>query len=471
VQHCEEAAVLKTAIARTDITPRESVPLMGYGDRTHDSEGVHDPLYAYAWWLEADDEKPIVWIVFDLCLMSVASVRHLAQQISARTGVDHDRIFLSTTHTHSGPDTVSIGSDDRPWARRYQELLVDAGARVVREARDRALPGRIEVRTGRSALGVNRRNPQAPIDPRIVLLALVDEAGRERGMLFHYSCHLTVLGVDNYRISADWLGPVRERLERQLGFPVMYLQGAEGNVDPVSRGALDMADPEQAAGASFEVLGELAGEMIGAIRRARESQVQAVVEDLQVSARSIEMPLRYGGLSPAQLRAKVGEWKERFADFLECPAEQVPEDWSINARIKEQARRRNLDEGQTRRWVSEQFTYTSFLDVYRVGADSSDAERGEIPAAVTLLDFGVLRILGVPMEVLLEVAFDWQRRLDGSIALICSLFGGWIGYLPHPCNHREPRAGQLYETVSTMFAPDAALRLLEAGEGMIARRG
>jgi hypothetical protein len=37
-----------------DITPQESVPLMGYGDRTHDSEGVHDPLFAYAWWLQSE---------------------------------------------------------------------------------------------------------------------------------------------------------------------------------------------------------------------------------------------------------------------------------------------------------------------------------------------------------------------------------------------------------------------------------
>ena len=68
------------------------------------------------------------------------------------------------------------------------------------------------------------------------------------------------------------------------------------------------------------------------------------------------------------------------------------------------------------------------------------------------------------MEVLLDVAFDWQRRLPNHIALVSSLFGGWIGYLPHKRNYEEPLAAQLYETVSTMFAPGASLKLLGAAE-------
>lgn len=46
--------MLKTAIAYEEITPKEGLPLMGYGDRTHNSEGVHDPLFAYLRWLEPE---------------------------------------------------------------------------------------------------------------------------------------------------------------------------------------------------------------------------------------------------------------------------------------------------------------------------------------------------------------------------------------------------------------------------------
>ena len=463
--------MLNTAIAYAEITPVESVPLMGYGDRTHNSEGVHDPLFAYAWWLEPSGQEPVVWIVLDLCLLSVASAGRLAQDISEGTGGDPDRIMVSTTHTHSGPDTMFIGKDGVPWAARYYPRLVEACTDAVRCARSGAFPGRIEVRTGKSELGVNRRDTGFPIDPRVVLLSLIDEAGKERGFLFHYSCHPTVLGVDNYLISADWIGPVRERLQQDLGVPVMYLQGAEGNVDPVSRGALDLADPDQAFGSSFVVLGELARHMIDALQQARNSEIRATLEDLSVKTQTVTLPLRYGGLNREQVQEKTEQWKEGFARFLEIPRQEVPEDWSINALIKQQARRKNLGEGEIRKWVSEQFTYTSFLDIYVIDGDTIAAEKGEVSCPVAILDFGALKFLGVPMEVLLDVAFDWQRRFPDRIALICGLFGGWIGYLPHKSDHEEPQAGQRYETVSTMFAPDASLKLLEAAEGMVKTAG
>jgi len=461
--------MLKTAIAYEDITPKESVPLMGYGDRTHNSEGVHDPLFAYAWWLEPGGQEPLVWIVLDLCLLSVASARLLAQEISSRTGVHPDRILLSTTHTHSGPDTVFIGMNEEPWARRYYDLLVEACLKAVQSARRRAFPGRIEVRTGRSDLGVNRRDTSAPIDPRVVILSLIDESGGERGFLFHYSCHLTVLGVDNYRISADWLGPVRERLQKDFGCPLMYLQGAEGNVDPASRGALDMADPDQAVGSSFEVLQDFAQGMMSSLRSARISETRATLTDLAVENQVLSLPLRYGGLTPDQVQNKLGQWKEKFASFLEISKHEVPESWTVNAQIKQQARKQNLGDAETRRWVAEQFTYASFLNIYKKGGDMIDSGKGEVRCQFHLLDFGSVKILGVPMEVLLDVAFDWQKRLPNHIALVSGLFGGWIGYLPHKRNYEEPLAAQLYETVSTMFAPEASLKLLEAAERLVRR--
>ena len=96
-------------------------------------------------------------------------------------------------------------------------LLIEACSAAVQGARGQARPSRIEVRSAEGDLGVNRRDVRRPVDRRVLILSLIDESGRERGLLFHYSCHLTVLGVDNYLISADWLGPVRRRLQSEHG--------------------------------------------------------------------------------------------------------------------------------------------------------------------------------------------------------------------------------------------------------------
>jgi hypothetical protein len=116
---------------------------------------------------------------------------------------------------------------------------------------------------------------------------------------------------------------------------------------------------------------------------------------------------------------------------------------------------------ETRSWVAEQFAYFAFLNVYRRGAELVDRERGVLNLPLTLLDFGGLVLLGVPAEVLVEVAFDWQERLSPRTALIAGLCNGWSGYLPHLDNFQEADAGSKYETVSTVFSEQAAAGLLE----------
>ena len=454
--------MLRMAVAHTDITPRESVPLQGYGDRTHDSEGVHDPLRAYAWYCESAGEQPFVWVALDLCLMSVITARELAAALSATTAMPADRIFISTTHTHSGPVARFLSRDTSPWAVRYYGMLRERLGTLIDESRRRAFPGTIEVRTGSSRIGVNRRDAAAAIDPRLVLFSLKDEGGTQRGLLFHYSCHLTILGVDNYRISADWAGPVRESLQRELSVPVMFLQGAEGNVDPVSRGALDMADPDQAVGSSFEVVGQLARTMAADIRAAGATAPVAAIDRLTARTLTVRLPLRYGALSPTQVQAKLDDWKEKLAHFLGVPKGEVPEGGIINAMVKERARARGTPPQETRRWVAEQFAYGAFVSIYKKGGELIDPKKGEVECPLRLLDGGAVKLLGIPAEALLDVAFDWQARVPGAIALVAGLFGGWIGYLPHRKNFDEPAAAELYETVSSVFSPKAAELLLDA---------
>lgn len=471
--------MIRMAIARRDMTPGEKIPLFGYGDRTHDSTGVHDPLSLYAWWIEPEGEAPTAWVVLDLCVLGLRAARELARAAVSRAalpGLLPERLLVSTTHTHSGPDTLEIDRDDRPWAPRYFALLVERIAEALTEARTRACPCRIDVRLASGSLGVNRRDPRKPVDPRIVVFSLVDGRDRLQGMLFHYSCHLTVLGVDNYLVSADWAGPVRKSLEKELGVPVAYLQGAEGNIDPHTRGFLDMADPDQARGFSFEVLDQLAGGVASALRAGLRSAPVTRLDGARLLAWDQELPLRYGALSPSDVRDRIEEWKRGFAEFLGVPSAEVPEARIINARVKERSRTLGLSPDEIRRQVASQFAYGTFLVTYGGGLDGGETgqpaaaqpagvqpARGIVRLPCKLLDFGGVSILCAPPEILIEAGMDWQRRNPGRIALVSGMVGGWIGYMPHGTNFEEPEAGERYETVSTVFAPSACTALLEAG--------
>jgi hypothetical protein len=424
---------------------------------------------AYVWWLEPSGQPPLCWIILDVCLMSVPTVRDLAARLSSSAKIPADRIMISATHTHSGPDVRLLHANPAPWSVRYRERLIRQIRPAIDSARQSVFEGDIHVRQGTCEIGVNRRDVTMPIDPRVVLLDLVDRAGQSHGLLFWYSCHLTVLGVDNYLISADWAGPVRRKLEQETGHPVAFIQGAEGNIDPESRGVLDMGDPDQAKGATFQTVQSLADRMAGALRDAARHEPIVRLRDIHQRCVVAELPLRYGALTSVQIDRRIAQWEAELGGFLGIDAAQVPEHPSINAIVKERCRALELPRDQCRKWVAEQFAFNAFLNMYKRGAGGSgssggevvDRERGLVHLPLALLDFGQLLILCVPAEVLVEIAFEFQQRLAPRVALIAALANGWSGYLPHASNFAEPAADARYETVSSVFAPDAATKMLD----------
>ena len=439
--------------------------MMGYGDRTSWSQGVHDPLYAYLLYVKDGDQgDEHVWIIPDLCLFSLETSLSLRKKLSEAAGLEYQQIGISATHTHSGPYVRYLAETSEPWEKRYWVLLIDQLAEAVQEARKQAFPGVIDVRIGSMEFGVNRRGKGRKADPRLVLLSLKDESDVCRGHLFVYSCHLTALGVDNYLISSDWVGPVREYWEDKLSVPVGFIQGAEGNVDPVCRGVLHMEDPDQAKGVSFEEMEETAQIAVKAFGETLSGDPAAVLSSLKVSSYQVDLPLRFGAMSTEQIEQKIDEWKQAFAEFLDIPVSEVPDDYTINALIKERCRAIGSDDAEVLTWVSRQFTYCGFLAIYRNPSQFSDPSRGVMACPLVLWDFGALCFLGIPFEVLVENALHFQKRNPDSIALIASLFNGWLGYLPHKDNFLEPDQHELYETVSTMTSETAGDVILDRTE-------
>jgi len=460
---------MKLGLAYKDITPNEPTPLLGYGDRTHNSEGVHDPINVYAWYVGS-----AVWLIFDLCLFSAASTTMLTEKISKqleKRGVFlTDQIIIQTTHTHSAPDVSLLAGNEEPWAKRYTDLLAEQAAAAAEEAYTTRFEGYIEAALGENRIAVNRRDKNKAIDPRVVLFQLKDESGGLEGMLFHYSCHLTSQGVENYLISADWVGSVRSHFQAELKVPTAFIQGAEGNTDPYTRGELDMADPDQAKGVSFDTMEEIGRSMIGSLEKAMEREPAAILKTLTLSKHSIALPLRFGALTEGDIREKINSWKKQFAEFMHCTLNDIPEDPSINALVKEYARKNNISKEETEKQVASQFTYTQFLYLYKYGFIPIDKTNGTITIEYTLADFTALAILGIPAEVLIENAFDFQGRFPERIALISSLVGGDFGYMPHETNYQEPRSDILYETISTLFTKKGSILLLSDAESVLKAR-
>jgi len=448
-------------IASKDITPQYPMTMMGYGDREHPSVGVHDSLHAYALYVENERNLPFCWVSADLCLFGFDCASSIKKEVSKKTGVQEKAIILQGTHTHSGPDTFSIHTGTSQEEKHYYALLIDKISDAINEAIMNKEPVTIEVRQGWGSIGVNRRGLSKEVDDRLFLFTLLKTDTTPLATVMYYSCHLTSLGVENYLISADWIGGVRNWFEKEHRTPFMFIQGAEGNVDPYTRGVLDMSDPDQAKGVSFDVMQSIALKMIKDVKETYSSQPIQTVNHVEMKREEVTLPLRYGRLTDKQVEQKILDWERSFAQFLGLDASVILANLSMNEVIKKHIINNNIDEQVAAHYVAEQFAYTQFLWAYRDNKDHIDASTGTMTFPISIIGLKDIVLCTVPVEPLMTLNLVAKRTMKDKIVLFCGLSDGYFGYLPHEENYKEDDSSSLYETVSTIFAEQAARVLLE----------
>ena len=240
----------RASCVKVDITPETSQWLLGYGPRQ--SEGVHDRLYHRI--VAMDDGKMQFFLVSsDLAAISPAFYEQFCRELEQETGIESRQVWWTLTHTHSAPEVGSPGIVKIMLPNRYlhepnPEYSEWVKARLiegVREARSKLEPARLAVTTGYSTANINRRaidvdgsaslgmNPDGPVDRQIGLIRLDRPDGSPLGLIAVYAMHGTVLGSENLLISGDAQGIVAEYVEEKLGAPMLYVNGAAGNVAPI----------------------------------------------------------------------------------------------------------------------------------------------------------------------------------------------------------------------------------------------
>jgi hypothetical protein len=419
-------------------------PLMGYGAREGTARGVHDPLHARALYLRSASDLLVVEC--DLCLLAPAQALDVRERIAQRTDVPVERIAVGCIHTHSGPDT-GLGAllAGRPAPPHVEPLLAaaaEAGARAVASAG----PARLGLGRAQARIGRNRRRAEGPLDPDVLVVRVDRAAGDPLAVLYVHGCHPTALGHDNLLVSADWPWAAGAAIAAALpGALPIFALGAHADVDPRTRGLLDLAVFGQSVGVSFEETEALGRELGCAV-----AQAAAAIEtrpDAPVGAASTHVAI------PA-LREAEGE-REAALEALGLPADHPAGTAELFALERERTAHLPLDERRAR------------LARVRLYLRNRTARRfafGERPEVeVQVLRLGAARLLALPLEPLVDVGLAWKARC-GSDAAVVGIANGWLRYLPHPDNFAEPGADAKYEILQATLEPGAAEALLAAGE-------
>ncbi|MBK5290429.1 MAG: neutral/alkaline non-lysosomal ceramidase N-terminal domain-containing protein [Acidobacteriia bacterium] len=244
------SGAFRASVVKVDITPSTPKWLLGYGARQ--STGVHDRIFHRIVAMD-DGETKFLLVSTDLCLFSPTVYDEAAKRIQKETGIPPVRFWWSVTHTHSAPEigppgvykVLLKGRSEHAVDTEYTEQVIQALVSGARDALARLAPARLTTGSGMSMANINRRardvdgrislglNPDGPVDRQIGLIRIEKADGSPLVLIANYSMHGTVLSGQFLEISGDAPGIVAGYVEEKLGAPMLYINGAAGNIAPI----------------------------------------------------------------------------------------------------------------------------------------------------------------------------------------------------------------------------------------------
>lgn len=244
------AAGFRASAVKVDITPSTPKWLLGYAPRQ--STGVHDRIYHRI--VAMDDGRSQFYLVStDLCLFSPTVYDEVAAQLKQDSGIDASQLWWTVTHTHSAPEIgppgiyeiLLKGRSEHPVDTEYTQQVKALLIQGIKDAKAKLGSARIGLGTGISFANINRRardvdgkislglNPDGPVDRQIGIIRLEKPDSTPIALIANYAMHGTVLNGKYTEISGDAQGTVAAYVEEKLGAPMLYINGAAGNIAPI----------------------------------------------------------------------------------------------------------------------------------------------------------------------------------------------------------------------------------------------
>jgi neutral ceramidase len=413
---------LYAGAARVKLDPPAGLAMLGYGNRVGLNAGIHDDLAAQALVL-SDGTNTVAIAGVDVLAIGVRIADDIRERVAARTGIPADSILVCATHTHSAPafnifatpraDAKPAEGRDLEWERALPEKIASA----IIQANENLEPATLRAAASQFTLGINRRlmrphrqiqlaaNHSGPADTGVSTLGAYRANGTPIAFIMNYPCHGVVLCEDNLLYSRDWPGFAMDEIETAAASarsprPIsIFIQGATGNIDPRSRGNLEVAEEH--------------GRAMG--RGAFDALEHAPsITDARIAARRIAVNLKLKDLS------------DDLAIARDCAAQtQVSLD---NHRSGDgyQLKRLRDHHAQSRAAL----TALEALEEQNRRDRRVDMTRCELATAMTLVTVGNLAIVGIPGELFVELGLALKANPSFTQTFVAGYCNDLIGYIP-----------------------------------------
>jgi len=450
----------RIGIGRADATPPPDAPISNWGAATAErASGIASPLTATVLLLgdlKSPERADVALVLLDLGWWRTAEAESAVRAaVADQLRLPPARVLVSLSHTHAGPaiDPTSVAGTAAAAVAAYLVSLSRVVRAAAARARATAAPALLEWGRGSCHLAWSRDQwvpeearyvcgfaPDQPADTtllvgRVVSMPIVDEPGAEpvtRAVLVNYACHPTTLGPANTFVSADFVGEASELVTAETGAPMMFIQGASGELAP-RRQYQNGAPGRTATWANGRQLGHaVLSTLAGMLPPGEQLRPAPTVES--------GAPLGIFALGPAD---PVDQRVDLACVDVAVPRNRLVEQWAEQPGISPAA-------------ATERARRAKLIGRLAVG--------DELRVPVTVCRLGDAALVATPGEAYSQLQRDLRARFADRPVLVANLTGGaHHGYLPPT----EAYAQNLYQVWQTPAGPGALELVRDAGAALI----
>ena len=238
---------MRAGISQREINPPIGIRTASWGAaKRHVSTGVHHAITTTAMAVipEVGEINYLVTVDWGWWQGKTDDLAVRGEIIKA-LGIEENQLMLHLTHTHAGPTTASDVAHEEggEFVAPYHAKAISQIVEACREAHDRSVVANITWAYGKCDLAVNRDlpcgiedvlayNPDIPADDTLTIGRVCDDAGTILGVVVNYACHPTTLAWANSKVSPDFVGEARVLVQERIKAPMLFLQGASGDLSP-----------------------------------------------------------------------------------------------------------------------------------------------------------------------------------------------------------------------------------------------
>jgi len=321
--------ILKCGVAKERI-----IPLDGAGDiyiagyltmMAPKIKDIHDPISARVLVL-SDGKNKIALVSVEVIGLLSNFIDKVKYRLSAY-GFPHKNIYIFSTHTHAGPDTMGL------WGpiigksginERYMIFLIDKIVKLVIEAEKQM--EEVELYISKSELPdlIENYRIKENVDGSIKILKFISKE-RLIASLWTYNAQPEITTRENLSISADYPGMVSRMIENKYGGVSLFALGLCGAQSPIY------------CEEGYEKMEIFANEVFSKIKEIFENHKKIEISPIEIKFRKVKLKLEnpdfqllytLGILDRAyeneQIISSVSKIRIGELDFINIPGEPFP---------------------------------------------------------------------------------------------------------------------------------------------------